>query len=108
MDKILTAYYGCRGLDYPRVVNYFAILSDSPSGLVFDARSHKSDSTSRTTSNLKLEFNQVVYGLAEKAISLFPLKHVKEFAATKLELLYGCQVDTEDASQSFRGVCEKP
>ena len=81
VKKILAAYYGCPGLDYPRTVTHTTISSDSKThNLVFDARSHP-------TSNLKLEFDRVGNEVIEKIFTLFPLDRVQEFTGIRLGLL---------------------
>lgn len=86
VKRILTLYYECQGLDYPRRADQLTISSDlGKESLVFDARS-ESTRTSHPTYNLKLRFNEVHNKLVEEICLLFPLDHVHEFAAVDLDL----------------------
>ena len=85
MEKVLTAYYGCPGLGFPRMVNCLTISSNSKQReLVFEARSC-STSASNQTSNLKLQFNWARGELVKEAFLLFPLERVHTFAAVGLD-----------------------
>ena len=88
IKKILAAYYGCPGLDYPRLADHLAISSysrDVDDYLVFDARSD-STSTFRPMSNLKLQVHRVGNELVKKILPLFPLNHVRKFVDMTLAL----------------------
>lgn len=83
VKKILTAYYGCPGLDYPRTPNRLSVSLDPPeNNLAFDAGSE-----SHSRSNLKLQFRAMVNATVEKTIPLFPLNHLHEFTADGLVLV---------------------
>jgi hypothetical protein len=85
VKKILTAYYGCPGLDCPRTPNRLSVSSD-PLGnnLVFDAGSE-----SHSRSDLKLQFRAIANATVEKTVLLFPLNHIHEFTAEGLVLVAG-------------------
>ena len=90
LRKILTAYYGCQGLDYPRKVNHFTVSYNCEKGcLVYSARSHSAP-VSNLKSNLRLQFagKDVLGGnaMVEETFPLFPLNDVREFAAEGLAI----------------------
>jgi len=95
--KLLTAYYECEGLEYPRKVNRLNV-SSGPLGkdLIVDAVSH-STSASHPTYHLKLQFRQLGDGLARKIIPLVPLKRVNEFTVERLSYLF-----TDDWRKALR------
>jgi len=85
VKKILTPYYKCQGLEYPRKVNNLTISKFGGRSLVFNVGSH-STPASRPTANLELQFNKVDNVLAQKICLLFPLDDVFEFALVGLDL----------------------
>ena len=94
--KLLTVYYGCKELEHPRKATHL-IASSCMSGseLKVDAKSH-SASASDPIYNLRLQFHGVGTALAQKIIPLFPLKHVREYDISQLDL------STDDCRRTLR------
>ena len=78
IKEIVTSYYACQGLVYPRTADHLAI-SGLGRSLVFNAQSHPS-SISYPTFNLKIRLDGA-HGLERICLS-FPLDHVREFTAS--------------------------
>ena len=85
--KLLTAYYGCKGLEHPRRATHLTassfLLQDD---LIISAKS-PSTSTSHPTYNIELRLRSAGNGLAQKIITLFPLKQVREYDTEGLRLI---------------------
>ena len=84
--KLLTAYYGCRGLGYSRKVNYLCVSSEWPiNGQAITAASFPTPG-GHPTYNLKLHFHGGWNKLAEEIVPFFPSKNLHIFAAIGLTL----------------------
>ena len=86
MEKIVTAYYNCQGLGYPRKIDTLTISShEDTSHLTFDARSR-----SAHTSNLEIQFGwtwALGHGaVMEETFGLLPSDDVQEFTIDGLLL----------------------
>jgi hypothetical protein len=87
LKEILTAYYGCPGLDYPRSANRLTVSLDRREDYMeFNVGSHFTP-TPHPMSNLKLQFYRMDVTPIGKTIPLFPLKHLYEFTAKNLALV---------------------
>jgi len=87
VKQILTTYYECQRLEYPRKVDCLAV---SPSSLghdhIFNVGSCFTP-PSRQVSDLRFLFDGAGNALAEQVISLFPLEDIREFTAEGLEFV---------------------
>jgi len=94
VKKILTAYYGCRGLERPRRADHLTISSDPMENtLAIDV-----GSPSTPSPNLKLRFHGIVGMFTGDIVSLFPLKHVRKFT------IEGPAVPMDDWYRTLRGM----
>ena len=82
--KILTVYYGCKELEYPRKVTHLTISSPPSCHLTIGAKSH-STSAHRPTYNLELRFHGMRGALVQKVIHFFPLKHVRKYTVERFD-----------------------
>ena len=95
-EKILTPYYECRGLKYPRRVDHLTVSTSLEGGMEFCAETHAPYSIS----NLNLRFRSHGIGkeLIRRVVPLFPLKTVREFSAVGLDF------STDDWRWIFRDI----
>ena len=82
--KILTVYYGCKELEYPRKATHLTISSPPPCHLIIGAKSH-STSAYRPIYNLELRFHGMRGALVQEIIPFFPLKHVRKYATERFD-----------------------
>jgi len=85
--KLLTAYYGCKGLEYPRKATHLTVSSPYSwqEDLTINAK-FRSTSVSHPIYNLELHFSGMMNAQAQKIIPLFPLNHVREYSVGRLDL----------------------
>ena len=92
VKKILTAYYECQGLECPRRVDHLTVSSGPmENDLIIDA-----GSSSTPSSNLKLQFHEILTTFTENIVPLLPLKHVRKFTVE------GLAVSTDDWHRVLR------
>jgi len=83
VEQILTAYYECQGLEYPRQVDCLTVRSGSD--LVITASSSPTP-TCHPTYTLRLHSYDTRKEVVRKIVLLFPSKHTHTFTATRLDL----------------------
>ena len=89
VGRILTAYYECQGLDYPRKANGLTISSTSlGNDISFDATS-PSTPASHPESKFRLQFRGMRSMFFEEIVPIFPLEHARQFTVVKLHLTAG-------------------
>ena len=95
--RLLTVYYGCKGLEHPRRATHLTVSSSYvfPAELIINAKSFHT-SASHPIYNLELQFFGARNALARKIIPLFPLKHVREYTIEWLDVF------TDDCLSLFR------
>ena len=96
-EKILSPYYECQGLEYPRGVERLTVSTSLKGGLEFCAGS-RSTPVPYPISNLNLQFcsHGMEKELIRRVVPLFPLKDVLEFTAV------GLSFSTDDWRWIFR------
>ena len=85
--KLLTAYYGSKGLEHPRKATHLTVSARDllENNLTISSKT-RSVFASHPIYNLDLYFRRTWGTLAQKIIPLFPLKHVHEYAIERLNL----------------------
>ena len=99
VKQILSAYYECQGLEYPRKVDNLTVsLGNIP--MVIHASS-SATSACHPTYNSRLQSFDTSGAFIGKIIPLFPLEHTQVFAATKLGLI---EYDWRMVFQKMKGL----
>lgn len=84
LEQILTAYYECQGLEYPRKVDDLTVSMRSV--MVINASSSPA-APCHPTYNFRIQTVEAINTLAAEIVLLFPLEHTHTFAATELDLV---------------------